>query len=191
MRTRTCAIIALACFAAAFPSACTTTMYTSDLDLTSLAAGGEYLAAVFPPVQVFTSQGAMHTGKITALGKDFIRLRPEPYWNAEPVSIPLDDVHMIKLLGVRKRAGGGFMDGAAGTFIGVGILGLATSKYDVDYGNWLVGSAVSALAGGLIGLLVGAIRDTGTQASYDLSQKSAVEKSRIILGIMGVGVRVE
>lgn len=153
----------------------------------ALSSGGE--AAKFEEVVLTTSNGDIHKGKIVSLNGEAIEFRPYPYWNVELVRLHLDEIHSIKLPKKGSRAGKGFVSGFGWSFMIVGSIAGASSKYDEDYEGALLGSLVLGGAAGLIGFLVGALQDASTKTNYEFAGMSREEKERAVRKIMGLSAR--
>lgn len=156
------------------------------LEGTEGAQAGRAEALKFDEVQVITLKGDIYRGKIVGQWAGSIDFRPIPFWNVELIRLNLDEIRGIELVNRPSRAGKGFIKGFGWTFTIVGgIFGMG-SKYDVDYENALLGSAMVGAAGGVIGFLVGVIGDASTKTRFDFTSMSAEEKTRAVRKIMGL-----
>jgi len=143
-------------------------------------------AAKYDQVELITSKGDLYIGKIVSLEGERIEFRPFPYWDAELIGLNLGDIRSIELVDKPKRAGKGFIQGFGWSFTVVGGLAAMGSKYDEDYQFALLGSAVVGAAGGLIGLLIGAIQDSTAKTRFEFAAMSDEEKVRAVRKIMGL-----
>jgi hypothetical protein len=146
-------------------------------------------ALKFEEVELVTAEGERHRGKVVSLEGESIEFRPFPYWNVELIKLNLDDIHSIKLTKKRSGAANGFASGFGWAFIFAGTIGGAGSKYNVDYENALLASAIVGGAGGLIGLAIGAIRDFSIRKKFDFFKMSGEKKEQAIRKIMGLPAR--
>lgn len=159
-----------------------TVSYTETQGVQSVKFG----AAKFEEVELTTLKGDFHRGKIVSLEGRRIEFRPFPYWNVELISLDLGEIRAIDLADMPRRAGRGFIQGFGWTYTLVGGVFALASKYDEDYRAALLGSAVVGAAGGLVGLLIGAIQDSGAQTRFEFVGMSAEEKERSVRKIMGL-----
>ena len=150
------------------------------------APPGKLVARVLPEITLVTSAGDSHLGKLTSLEGGTVTLLPYPYWNVEPITIDLDEIHMVQTQKRGGRAGSGFLHGFSWTYIIVGILSGVTSKYDEDYEFALGVSAGAGLIGGLIGLAVGGLADAVAKTDYKFYSMSLAEKTAAIKKFMGL-----
>lgn len=163
---------------------CTSPGTTSTRDV-SISPTYEIQAKRFPEVELITSEEDIHKGKLISLrGKD-LQFSPFPYWNVELFEITLDDIYSIKLPKKGSKAISGMAGGFGWTFIVVGVLAGATSKYDEDFEAALLGSAMIGAGVGLIGALLGALADIGTKSEYKFYKMDEWEKIRAVRKIMG------
>ncbi len=164
---------------------CASTGGTGDLFNSSGAPHVDVQAEDFPELRFVTTGGESFRGKLTRVEGDIVTLKPFPYWNIPDVRIPLDDIHQIELTGSKSHTDTGFLAGFSVLFIPVGAIGAAKSKYDVDFSNWLLGSAIVGAVGGLLGLVIAAVSDTGKTSKFKFYAMSAPEKIAALLKIMG------
>ena len=139
----------------------------------------------FPEVQIATTKGDRSTGKLIQFENQTLTFLPYPYWNVEPVKIPLDDIARIEVKGKKSRAVSGLVGGFAYSFIAVGLIAGLPAKYDEDYGLALGLSAISGGIGGLIGLAIGAIVDISDKKNFEFTTMSTSEKIASLRKIMG------
>ncbi len=151
----------------------------------SISPTSEVQAKRFPEVELITSEGDILKGKLISLrGKD-LAFSPFPYWNVELLEIKLDDIHSIKLPRKGSKATSGMLSGFAWTFIIVGGVAGASSKYNEDFEEALIGSTILGAGAGLIGALVGALADVGTKSEYKFYKLDEREKIKAVKKIMG------
>jgi hypothetical protein len=143
-------------------------------------------AAKFEEVELTTLKGDLYRGKIVSLVGGRIEFRPFPYWNVELISLNLGEIRSIDLVDKPKRAGKAFLQGFGWTYSIVGGIAAISSKYDEDYQMALVGSAIVGAAGGLVGLLVGAVQDSRTKTNFEFVGMSDEERERSVRMIMGL-----
>ena len=165
---------------------CTGSTGPVRLEGTEGVQAGRAQAVKFDEVQLITSNGDIHRGKIIGQEGGSIDFRPVPYWDVELIRLNLDEIQSIELVNRPSRAGKGFIQGFGWTFTIVGGIAGIGSKYDVDYENALLGSAIVGAAGGVIGFLVGVIRDASAKKRFDFTSMSAEEKARAVRKIMGL-----
>jgi len=169
-----------------FTISCATVPASGPLGSSSLPSLGKVDAAKFPEVQIVTTSGDQHKGKVLSLEGNTVTFSPFPYWNVEPLRIGVDEIHSIERTGKDSGAGKGFLYGFGFTTLALGILGVATSKYDVDYRSFMGGAPFIGLLGGLVGLTIGGIRDLATRTKYDFSRMAKDEKIAALMAIMGL-----
>ncbi|MBN2409902.1 MAG: hypothetical protein JXE07_09205, partial [Candidatus Aminicenantes bacterium] len=150
------------------------------------APSSRFEARKYEEVIITTSTGAAHKGKMISLEGDNIALLPFPYWNVDRIRLRLDEVLSIELPERGRRAGKGFFSGFGLGFIVTGMIAGASSKYDEDYEFALGVSAGAGVAVGLVGLLIGGIRDAVTKRRYDFADVSNEEKVQAVRKIMGL-----
>jgi len=167
-----------------FIISCTSIGTTSTRDV-SISPTYEIQAKKFLEVELITSEGDIHKGKLISLRGKNLWFSPFPYWNVELLEITLDDIYSIKLPKKGSKAISGMAGGFGWTFIIVGAIAGLTSKYDEDYEEALLGSAVVGAGIGLIGALVGALADIGTKSEYKFYKMDEWEKTRAARRIMG------
>lgn len=147
---------------------------------------GKVRAAKYEEVELVTLKGDRYKGKIISLEGERIEFRSFPYWNVEPISLELGEIRSIELVDKPKRAGRGFIQGFGWSFSIVGGIAAMSSKYDEDYQSALLGSAVVGAAGGLIGLLIGAVQDSAAKTRFEFAPMSDEQKERAVRKIMGL-----
>jgi hypothetical protein len=143
-------------------------------------------AAKFEEVELTTLKGDRHRGKIVSLEGRRVEFRPFPYWSVELISLDLGEIRSIELADKPKRAGKAFLQGFGWTYSIVGGISAAASKYNEDYQAALVGSAIVGAAGGLVGLLIGAVQDSKARTKFEFVGMSDEEKERSVRKIMGL-----
>ena len=164
---------------------CCTARAPSSAGNIQIASSSEFIAKKFPELELTTTAGEIHKGKLLNLiGRD-VRFSPFPYWNVETIEIHLDDIHTIKLAKKRSKMGSGFIHGFGWTFIIVGIIGAATSEYDEDFETALAVSAATGAVVGLLGLVIGGVADAASKSEYKFYNMSDSEKTKAVLKIMG------
>jgi len=176
-------------FVLSFMLSCTSSRVPVRTEVTKEALSSRVEATKFEEVNLVTSNGDTHKGKIVSLEGESIELRPFPYWNVELVRLHLDEIRTIKLVKKESRAAKGLASGFGWAFVIVGTIGGLSSTYNEDYEAALLGSAVLGGAGGLLGLLVGAFQDFTTKTKFEFTTMSKEEKERAIRKIMGVPVK--
>jgi hypothetical protein len=176
-------------FLLSFMMSCSSSRALIKTEVTKGTLPSRLEATKFEEVDLVTTEGELHRGKITCLEGESIEFRDFPYWNVEPIQLKLDEIHSIKLVKKGSKAGRAFASGFGWTFMIIGFVAGASSKYDVDYENGLVGSALAGGIGGLIGLAIGAIQDISTKTKFDFYKMSKEEKERAVRKIMGLPAR--
>jgi len=167
-----------------FILSCATRTTSSGINIKTTSTS-EFIAKKLPELELITTRGELHRGKLLSLiGKDVL-FSPFPYWNVETLKIHLDKIHSIKLAKKGGKAGSGFAHGFGWTFIIIGVIGAATSKYDEDFSAALGGSAAAGLIGGLLGLVIGGVAKAATKSQYKFYNMSDSEKTKTVLKIMG------
>jgi hypothetical protein len=164
---------------------CCTTTEIKSANHVPISPTLEIQAKKFPEVELTTSKGNIHKGKIISLRGEDLLLSPFPYWNVELLKINMNEIHYIKLLKKKSKATSGMLSGFAWTFIIIGILAGAGSRYDEDYEEALLGSAVTGAVGGLIGFAIGGIAQAGTKSEYEFFKMPDSKKVYAIKKIMG------
>lgn len=169
-----------------FMLSCVSTMGTVSYKETQGVQLVKFSAAKFEEVELTTSKGDLYRGKIVSLEGRRIEFRPVPYWNVELISLDLGEIRSIDLVDKPKRAGKGFIQGFGWTYTLVGGIAAMSSKYDEDYQFALLGSAVVGAAGGLVGLLIGAVQDSTAKTRFEFAAMSDEERKRAVRKIMGL-----
>lgn len=169
-----------------FLFACTTTSYNRSKGGTVTSPNTAFKAKKFPEILIHTSDRGTYKGKMVTLEGKEIGFLPSPYWNKNSIKIDLNKVHSIELEKKGSSAANGFAGGFAFGFLVIGIVAGLSSEYNVDYENALLGAAVVGLGVGLLGLIIGAIADTGKKSKYELHKLPDPEKIRAIQYIMGL-----
>lgn len=152
----------------------------------SLRSLGKIEATEFPEIRLVTTGGDQNKGKILNLEENTVTFLPFPYWNVEPLRIGIDEIHSIERTQAKNGASLGFFHGFGWVTLSVGILGGASSKYDVDFKNAMLFAPLAGLMGGLVGLAIGGIRDLATRTKYDFSSLSKDAKIMTLMAIMGL-----
>ena len=176
-------------FVLSFMLSCTSSRVPVRTEVIKEALSSRVEATKFKEVNLVTSNGDTHKGKIVSLEGESIELRPFPYWNVELVRLHLDEIRTIKLVKKESRAAKGFASGFGWAFVIFGTIGGLSSKYDEDYEAALLSSAVLVGDGRLLGLLVGAYPDIPTKTKFEFTTMSKEEKERAIRKIMGLPVK--
>jgi hypothetical protein len=145
----------------------------------------EIKTKIFPEIQLKTMGEEIHTGKPLSLKGRIFELLPFPYWNVESVKVDLEEIHSIKLIRKERRAGKGFAGGFAWGFLITGTLAGLSSKYDEDFEEALLGSAIVGGSIGLLGFVIGGFADATTKSEYYFYKMSDSEKIKAIKKIMG------
>jgi len=149
---------------------------------------GTVTARMFPEVTLTTKDGRSFVGKVACLKGDTVEFRPSPYWNAEAMAIPLDDIDLIRVF---KKGGGGaaigrgFLNGFGFFYTTVGVVGAASSKYNSDYSSALQISALVGLAGGALGAIIGAISSATSGQTVEMHTLARNQKVGELCRIMG------
>ncbi len=184
MRKRACTVFTLLAFAFLLGS-CETTTPAGQGGLALTPVQGKVEAREFPEIQLITTKGETYTGKLVELEGDQVLLRPLPYWNIEPVRIPVEEIFSIKLDKKVSSVGNGFLTGFGLTFIVVGVLAGSNSKYNEDYSHALSGSFGAGVFGGLIGLAAAGIIKLSTKSKYEFYNLTQLQKMDVLRDIMG------
>ena len=137
-------------------------------------------------LEIITTIGDSHVGKILSLEGERVKLLAFPYWNVTPIEIDMAEIYKIKVMKKDHKAGKGAATGFAAVFSLFGLIGLGNSKYDVDYEDALKGSLVLGGLGGLLGLIIGGISSISVRSQYNFYDMSKEEKIKAIKKIMGV-----
>lgn len=185
MSKKTLALITLTVFLN-FLFSCTTTSTLTRNEAVKTFPIYEIEAKKLQEVQLKTTSGEIHTGKLTRLGRGNLVLLPFPYWNVEAIKIDLDDIYSIKVMKKSSKAGKEAAGGFAWGFLITGTIAGLSSKYDEDFELALLGSAVIGAFVGLITFVVGGLREVATKSKYDLYKMSNSKKIRAIKKIMGL-----
>lgn len=185
MSKKTLALITLTFFMNFLISCTATTTLTSN-EVVKTSPTSEIKAKKLQEVQLKTTSGEIHTGKLSSLEGGDLVLLPFPYWNVEPIKIDLDEIYSIKLMKKDSKAGKGAAGGFAFGFLITGTLTGLTSEYNEDFEVALLGSAAVGAFVGLLGLVIGGLSDVAKKSKYDLYKMSNSEKIRVIKKIMGL-----
>jgi hypothetical protein len=169
-----------------FNISCATVPPSGSPRSSSLRSLGKVEATKFPEVQLVTTYGDQHKGKIFSLEGDTVTFLSFPYWNVEPLRIGLDEIHSIERIQAKKGAGLGFLYGFGWVTLAFGIFGATHSKYDRDYQFAMLGAPLVGLFGGLLGLAIGGTADLMTRSKFDLSRMAKDEKIQTLIAIMGL-----
>jgi len=167
-----------------FILSCTTITTSGGINIKTTSTS-EFIAKKLPELELITTGGEFHRGKLLNLIGMDVLFSPFPYWNVETLKIHFDKIHTIKLAKKGSKAGSGFAHGFGWTFIFIGVLGAANSKYDRDFENALGASAGAGLFGGLLGLVIGGLAKAATKSQYKFYKMSDSEKTKAVLKIMG------
>jgi len=185
MSKKTLTIITLTFFLN-FLFSCTATSTLTSSEVVKTSPISEIKAKKLQEVQLKTTSGEIHTGKLSSLEGGDLVLLPFPYWNVEAIKIDLDEIYSIKVMKKDSKAGKGAAGGFAWGFLITGTLAGLTSEYDEDFEAALLGSAVIGAFFGLLGLVIGGLGDVATKSEYDFYKMSNSAKIRIIKKIMGL-----
>ena len=162
-------LIACASIAPDFPSA--------------LKSRPEITAIAMPEIVLHTTDGRTIQGKIQALEGNYVKVLPNPYWNADPIFLNLNDLSGIESQPKKGAVGKGFLWGFSAPFLIIGILGVATSEYNDDFSMALAAGAVVGLVGGIIGVLISAA--SAKQYNFQFEGLTPEKKKGAITKIMG------
>ena len=165
---------------------CSTIGTFNSNEITNLTPNVKFTAKKTQELEIITTQGDTHFGKILSLEGEKAILLTLPYWNVIPVEIDLDEIHKIKLVKKKSRAGKGAAKGFVWAFTIIGLIGLVSSEYDEDYEEALGGSLVSGAFGGLLGLVIGGISSISVRSQYNFYDMSKEQKIKAIKKIMGL-----
>jgi hypothetical protein len=142
-------------------------------------------AALFPELKLITTDGNSYRCKLIRLKDDVVTLRPYPYWQIPEAEVPVASFHQVELLDPKSHAGGGFMTGFSAVFLPIGLIGIASSKYNTQFSAALAGSAALGLVGGLVGLVIGAVGDAASDQKIKLYELTEAQKRHAVLKLMG------
>jgi len=167
-----------------FILSCATRTTFSGINIKTTSTS-EFIAKKLTELELITTGGEIHRGKLLNLIGKNVLFSPFPYWNVETLKIHLNKIHTIKLAKKGSKAGSNFAHGFGWTFIIIGVIGVASSKYDKDFEEFLGVSAVAGLMGGLLGLVIGGVAKAATKSEYKFYKMSDTEKTKAVLKIMG------
>lgn len=173
-------------FLLSFLLSCTSSTVPLKTEATKGTPSSRIEAAKFEEVELITTKGDSYKGKVLSLEGENIEFLPFPYWNVDRLTLNLDEIHSIKLVKKRSGIGTGLLSGFAWPFIIIGTIGGAGSRYNEDYEESLFVSTIIGGAGGLLGLVIGAIADIGTKTKYEFTRMTRQEKEHAVREIMGL-----
>ena len=165
---------------------CSTVRTFKRNEIINLTSNVKFTAIRTQELEIITTSGDTHVGKILSLEGEKVKILAFPYWNVIPVEIDLNEIHKIKVKKKDSKVGKGTATGFATVFSIFGLIGLTNSKYDEDYENALTGSLILGGMGGLLGLVIGGISSAATKTTYDFYNMSKEKKINAIKKIMGV-----
>jgi hypothetical protein len=167
-----------------FLISCTMTRPNQWREEFKVSKDGTILAEKFPEVFLKDKDGIGKIVKILELEGGNVVFLPSPYWNVQRGEIALEQISSIEFMKTPKR-GGGFI---AGFFLGyytVGIVGLSTAKYNVDYEQAMSCTLLGGLGCGLLGLVLEAAVNPRPRTKFNFSEMSTADKVLALKNIMG------
>ncbi len=151
--------------------------------------GKEILAAKkFPEIELWREGAGGTRVKLIRLEGERVVFLPFPYWNVDSRVAAVSEIQSVRLLNGKKHIKNGILTGFGVWWSLAGALGLANSKYDVDYSNSLTSAPLVGLFVGVpLGLLAGAALSAATPPSrYDFSEMNAPRKYAALRRLMGI-----
>jgi len=157
----------------------------SAMTIITQSPAKELIAKKFPEVILKTKEGSSYTGKILSIFGEKIKFSPSPYWNVEVLEISLDNIDSIKLPKKSSKALKGASYGFGVTFLTIGTVASLTCKYNEDFEDGLLASAVLGGMAGVLGFVIGGLSDWRTKSEYDFSKMSNPEKIKAVHKLIG------
>jgi hypothetical protein len=168
-----------------FLISCATTRPSLSRDEAKVPMSLTIQAEKFPEVLLKEKDGISKIVKILRLERGKVVFLPSPYWNVQPEAIDLEQISSIDLTEVKRKGVGWFLGGLFLGFYSVGINGLSTSHYNVDYEAAISNSYFAAVGGGMLGMAIGGFFDPRPRTKFNFSKMSTAAKVLALKNIMG------